>query len=51
MIVVSVTEFRRHIGRYLDLCQKEDVFLTKRGEIVRVLVGYERRKKQEQSAL
>lgn len=34
---VNVTEFRNNISYYIELCSKEDVYVTKNGEVVAVL--------------
>lgn len=36
---VTVTEFRKHISRYLLLSNREDIMLTKRGKPIAVVVG------------
>ena len=37
MHCVSVTEFRKKLSHYLNLCLKEDVVITRNGETVAVL--------------
>ena len=34
---VSATELRNHLSFYLDLCAKEEIQITKNGEVVAVL--------------
>lgn len=36
---VTSTDFRQNIGRYLDLCAAEDVYIMKHGEVFAKLVG------------
>ena len=31
---ITITEFRRSVGKYLALSQKEDIYITKRGRII-----------------
>ena len=37
MCKVNVTEFRKNIFYYIDLCSKENVQVTKNGEVVAIL--------------
>ena len=39
MCRVNVTEFRNNIFHYIEMCSKEEVSITKNGEIVAVLSG------------
>ena len=39
LMQVTVTEFRKHISRYLLLSNREDIMLTKRGKPIAVVVG------------
>ena len=36
---VTVTEFRQNIGRYLEACGREPVYIMKRGEVFAKLDG------------
>lgn len=36
-MIITVTEFRRHVDHYLDLSKYEDIYLTKYGKIISVL--------------
>ena len=42
MLRITVTEFRRRFGKYLKLCQKQDVFITKYGKPLVILKKYEK---------
>ena len=44
MLIITVTEFRRKFGKYLKLCQKQDVFITKYGKITVKLQKYREQK-------
>ena len=33
---VNITEFRRNLSHYIDLCSSEDIQITKNGEVVAV---------------
>ena len=35
-MVISVSELRRNLSKYLKLVSKEDIYITKRGKIVAV---------------
>lgn len=37
MCKVSVTDFRRHLFHYIELCSVEDVLITRRGKVIAVL--------------
>ena len=37
MCRVNVTEFRKNVFHYIDLCSHEEVHVTKNGEVVAVL--------------
>jgi len=39
MCQVNVTEFRNNIFHYIELCAKEEVRVTRNGEVVAVLCG------------
>lgn len=39
MNCVSLSEFRKHQGHYLSACANENIYLTKRGKVVAVLVN------------
>ena len=32
MCTITATEFKTNLGKYLDLCQKEKIIITKRGK-------------------
>ncbi|MCD8287182.1 MAG: type II toxin-antitoxin system Phd/YefM family antitoxin [Clostridia bacterium] len=34
---VTVTELKRHLGKYLDMAQRERVYITRKGKTVAVL--------------
>ena len=36
---ITATDFRQNIGRYLELCEKEDIFIMKHGESFAKLSG------------
>ncbi len=38
-MTVTVTEFRKHFGKYLDLLSKEDIFVTRNGKTVARVVN------------
>ena len=38
-MVITITEFRRHFGKYLDLSKMEDIIITNRGRAVGMLVS------------
>lgn len=31
---VTATELKQNLGKYLELCEKEDVFITKNGKVI-----------------
>ena len=33
-MTITVTELRKHLGKYLDLSQSENVFIKKRGKVI-----------------
>ena len=37
MIKVTITNLREHLGYYLKLSQKEDIYITKYGKVIAVL--------------
>lgn len=37
MTKITITNLREHLGYYLKLSQKEDVYITKYGKIIAVL--------------
>ena len=37
MCIVNVTEFRNNIFHYIELCSKEEIQITKNGEVVAIL--------------
>ena len=39
MCRINVTEFRKNIFHYIDLCSNEEVEITKNGDVVAVLSG------------
>lgn len=38
-MTIIVTELRKHLGKYLDLSQSEDVFIKKRGKVIAVFTS------------
>ena len=36
-MVISITEFRKHLGQYLKLVITEEIRITKRGKVVAIL--------------
>jgi antitoxin (DNA-binding transcriptional repressor) of toxin-antitoxin stability system len=38
-MIVTATEFKSNIGRYLTLSDKEDIFITKNGKVTAALVN------------
>ncbi len=38
-MIVTATEFKTNFGRYLDLLQREDIFITKNGKAIAKLVN------------
>ncbi|UAL08168.1 MAG: type II toxin-antitoxin system Phd/YefM family antitoxin [Candidatus Methanogranum gryphiswaldense] len=43
---VTSTDFRQNIGKYLDLCAKEDVYIMKHGDVFAKLSGTVNGKKE-----
>ena len=41
-ITVSVTEVKRHLGFYIDLCRRTDVVICRRGIPIAVLISISR---------
>ena len=40
-MIITITEFRRHLGKYLELVQKNgDIFITVKGKIVAKIVKF-----------
>ena len=37
MRIITITEFRKHYGYYLDLVNSEKIFITKYGKTIAVL--------------
>lgn len=42
MLRITITEFRRRFGKYLELCQKQDILITKYGKPIVILKKYEK---------
>ena len=36
-MIVSITEFRQNLSKYLDMAQKEDIYITRYGVTICVL--------------
>lgn len=36
---INITEFRRNLSHYIDLCSTEEIQITKNGEVVAVFSG------------
>ena len=36
-MIVNITEFRKHLGKYLDKSRNEDIYVTKRGSTICIL--------------
>ena len=36
-MTITVTELRKHLNKYLDLSQKEDIFIKKRRKVIAML--------------
>lgn len=51
-MTINVTEFKKHLGKYLSLSQTEDVLITRNGKVISVLTDpfteRERSTKQQQ---
>lgn len=43
-MTITVTELRKHLGKYLDLSQSEDVFIKKRGKVIACLLQIMKKK-------
>ena len=44
MFLITATELRKHLGKYLELSKEEDIVVKKNGKIVTVLTSYIPRK-------
>lgn len=34
MAAITATEFKENLGKYLSLCEKEDIYISKNGKII-----------------
>lgn len=39
---VPITEFRHHVEKWLEICQHEDIVITRYGKPIIIVIGYER---------
>lgn len=37
-MTITVTELKRNLGKYLSLARKEDIYITKYGKIIAILL-------------
>lgn len=51
MLIITVTELRKHLGKYLEISKEEDVVVKKNGKIVTILTSYIPRKEEDSSFL
>jgi antitoxin (DNA-binding transcriptional repressor) of toxin-antitoxin stability system len=42
MRFISITEARRHLDKYIEICQEEDVIITRYGHPIALLRGFGR---------
>ena len=38
-MIVTATEFKTNIGKYLDMLTKEDIFITRNGKIIAKVIN------------
>lgn len=41
MCYITATELKNNLGHYLDLCSKEDIYITKNNKIIGALCNHE----------
>ena len=51
MCIITATELKQNLGKYIDLSKEEDVIVKKNGKIVTVLTSPSPRKKDTSSFL
>ena len=49
MLLITTTELRKHLGKYLELSKEEDIVVEKNGKIATVLTSYIPRKEDDSS--
>lgn len=50
MLLITITELRKHLGKYLELSKEEDIVVKKNGIIASVLTSYIPRKEDNSSS-
>jgi len=48
---ISVSEFKINVGKYIDLAEKQDIFITKNGKQVAKIVSTKRDRAAEMQSL
>lgn len=38
-MIITATEFKLHLGKYLDLVSKEDIFITRNGKTIAKIIN------------
>lgn len=44
MLEVNITEFKKHIDKYIEMSENEDIYVIKHGKVVTVLINEEKHK-------